>query len=72
MKGNTVGKHKGKKEDQQGTQAGKPWDELTPEEKGREFDASLARPKSYAAKNFKPAKPGEGGKGFFGKAKHKK
>ena len=66
-----AGKHKGKKEEPQGTQTGKAWDDLTPEEKGREFDASHARPTSYAQKNFKAAKPGEGGR-FFGKAKHKK
>jgi len=68
-----MGKHKGPKEDPQGTQAGKPWEELTPEEKGKEFDASHARPVSYAHKNFKTAKPGEGGRGFgFGKPKHKR
>lgn len=68
-----MAKHKGPKEPEQGTQAGKAWDELTPEEKAREFDASHARPTSYAQKNFKSAKPGEGGKIFgFGKPKHKK
>lgn len=74
-----AGRRKGKPAKEQGTDAkdengkSKGWSKLTPAEKGAEFDASLKNPVGYAYRNFKEAKPGDGGKGFgFGRAKHKK
>jgi hypothetical protein len=69
-----MAKRRGRPSEEPTTQAGVPFDQMTPEQKAREFDASHARPTSYAQKHFGKAKPGEGGKGIFGfgKAKHKK
>lgn len=51
------GKHRGKPAKEVVGQNGKSWDEMTPEEKGREFDASYSRPRSYADKHFGPQDP---------------
>jgi len=34
------------------TYTGKPWNKLTPEEKGTEFDSSIGNPSRYAIENF--------------------
>lgn len=49
-----MGKHKGSQDPKElaGTDAGKPFDQLTPQEKGAEFDASDRDPKGYAERNF--------------------
>jgi hypothetical protein len=47
-----MGRHSGKPAKEIKGQNGKSWEEMTPEEKGREFDASHNRPRSYATKHF--------------------
>lgn len=50
-----MGKHQGPQDPKElsGTDAGKPFDQLTPEEKGKEFDASDSDPTGYAGRNFR-------------------
>lgn len=47
-----MGKHGGRGDGKAGTDAGPAFDELEPEEKGQEFDASTEDPRGYAARNF--------------------
>lgn len=47
-----MGKHSGNSGDTAGTDAGEPFDKLSAEEKGAEFDASLRDPVGYAGRNF--------------------
>lgn len=47
-----MGKHGGAGDYTAGTDTGPAFKDLTPEEKGEEFDASHEDPKGYAARNF--------------------
>lgn len=47
-----MGKHRGRGDGKSGTDNGKEFSKLTPEEKGEEFDAMEADPRGYAARNF--------------------
>jgi hypothetical protein len=62
------GKHNGKRAEEPKTAKGKAWDEMTPAEKAAEFDASYARPISYAHKHFSGENQGQNGR----KPKHKR
>ena len=74
-----MGIRRGKPANEPSTDRNKPWDKLTPEQKGAEFDASDKDPRGYALRNFGEDPysnlPGEGGKHSGGgklKAKHRK
>jgi hypothetical protein len=47
-----MGKHSGKPAGEPTTDAGKPFNQMSGEEKGKEFDASHNDPKGYASRNF--------------------
>ncbi len=47
-----MGKHSGHGDEQAGTDTGPAFKDLTPEQKGDEFDASTEDPRGYAARNF--------------------
>lgn len=57
------GKHKGKSAAEPTTDAGRPFGQLTGEQKAAEFDASIADPGGYADRNFDTENNGEAGKG---------
>jgi hypothetical protein len=47
-----MGRHRGSGDGKAGTDAGPAFGDLTPEQKGAEFDASTADAPGYAARNF--------------------
>lgn len=47
-----MGKHSKGRADEPTTDQGKPYGEMSGEEKGREFDASHRDPRGYADRNF--------------------
>lgn len=47
-----MSKHSGRGDGKAGTDTGPAFDKLTPEQKGKEFDASTSDPRGYAARNF--------------------
>jgi hypothetical protein len=67
-----MAKHDGRQAKEPKTNNGKAWDEMTPEEKAAEFDASDKNPRAYARDNFRQSKT-EGNTRRYGFGpKHKK
>lgn len=44
------------------TDQGTPFDQMSPERKGEEFDASIKNPSAYAARNFSDENQGKNGR----------
>lgn len=60
------GKHSGKPASEPKTDQGKPFNQMSGEEKAKEFDASHKDPRGYAERNFSNENRGQG------KGKHRK
>jgi hypothetical protein len=56
-----MGKHGGGSAKEPRTDQGKGFGEMSPEEKGREFDSSHSDPKGYADRNFSNENRSSGG-----------